>query len=116
MSEPSPRLSAPVMLPAVMVTVSDPVPVVTELMAPAPELKVRALLPLPRFRLPVREPFEVMLALSLPSPKVTFSRFEKAMEPNTPELAPDIPSVVVAVELSVSLPLPVLRVNAVSLL
>ena len=96
---PVSRLKAPVMLPVVIVTVSAPVPVVTEPIAPAPVLKVRLLVPSPRLRLPVRAPVEPTVAVSLPEPRVMFSSFKKVTLPKVPPPLLVRPMVLLAVSL-----------------
>ena len=53
---------------------------------PEPGSKVRVLFPAPRFKLPLRPPPVEKVEVSLPEPRVTFSRFEKAMEPVVPRV------------------------------
>ena len=107
---PVPRSSAPVMLPAVIVTVSLPVPLVTEPIAPAPLLKVRVLVPLPRSRLPLNEPLLFTVAVSLPLPRAMLSMPEKVTLPRLPLPAPLIVRLLAVLSLlatlSESVPLP----------
>ena len=77
------------MLPPLIVTLSVPVPVVTEPTEPAPLLKVSVLLPSPRSRLPLSEPPLFTVALSLPRPRFTDSTPLKAKPSMVPALAPE---------------------------
>ena len=107
---PSPTLTAPVTEPPLIVTVSSPVPLVRlPPMAPAPEAMVKELFPPPRLRLSLREPVEPRVAVSLPEPRVMFSRFEKLIEPSVPILVPEIfrPWFAVLVDVRLSIPVPV---------
>ena len=107
---PVPRSSAPVMLPAVIVTLSEPVPLVTEPIAPAPLLKVRVLVPSPRLRLPLNEPLLFTVEVSLPLPRVMLSMPEKVTLPSLPLPAPLIVRVLAPLSelatLNESVPLP----------
>ena len=66
----------------------------------------------------MREPPAAMVAVSLPEPRVTFSRFEKAIAPSVPEFAAETfsDSAVVAVDVRESVSPPVFSVSAVPLL
>ena len=104
------------MLPAVIVTVSLPMPLVTELIAPAPLLKVRELVPLPRLRLPLNEPPLFTVAMSLPLPREMLSIPEKVTLPRVPLPAPLIVRLLAAVSeptLNESVPLPPARLIVV---
>ena len=58
-----------------------------------------------------------MVAVSLPAPRVTFSRFVKAMEPRVPALAPETLRIsAVVVDVRESVPLPALRARPAALL
>jgi hypothetical protein len=64
-----------------------------------------------------REAPVAMVAVSAPEPRVTFSRFEKAMDPRVPAFAVETLRVsAVVVDVRESVPSPVLRVRAVALL
>ena len=72
--------------------------------------------PPPAFRV-LREAPAAIVAVSAPAPRVTFSRFEKPIEPRLPLFAPETVRVsAVVVEVRESMPLPVLRVRPVALL
>ena len=75
------------MLPAVIVTVSEPVPLVTEPREPL-LFRVRELVPLPRSRLPLNEPLLFTVAVSLPLPRAMFSIPENVTLPSVPLPAP----------------------------
>ena len=87
------------MLPAVIVTVSAPMPVVTDPMAPAPVLNVRLFVPSPRLRFPVRAPVDPTVAVSLPELRVMFSSFKKVTLPKLPPPLLVRPRVLLAVSL-----------------
>lgn len=92
---PAPRSTLPLIVPPLKVTLSLPLPLFwLPPRVPAPELKVRVLLPSPRFKLPLRPPPEEKAVVSLPAPKVTFSRFEKTMEPVAPRVPESEPETV----------------------
>ena len=72
--------------------------------------------PAPMLRLPMSAE---TVAVSALAPRVTFSRFEKAMEPRVPVLVPEtlrVSAVVVEVEVRESVPPPALRFSVVELL
>ena len=86
----------------------------TRLLAEALVLRVSD--PAPAFRV-LREAPAAIVAVSAPAPRVTFSRFEKLIEPRLPLFAPETVRVsAVVVEVRESLPIPVLRVRPVALL
>ena len=111
LSVPSPMLRVPAAVP-LMVAESSPA---SALMVPeAPVLRVTESIPVPMLRLPA---LAAMVAVSLPEPRVTFSRFEKEMFPSLPELVPKTFSVSSeVVEVRESVPVPASRVSAVELL
>ena len=84
----------------------------------APALIVAAAVVLARVTLSRPEPIlmvpalAAMVAVSAPEPRVTFSRFEKLIEPNVPALAVETFRLwsALLVEVRVSVPAPVLRV------
>ena len=84
------------MLPAVIVTVSEPVPLVTEPREPL-LFRVRELVPLPRSRLPLNEPLLFTVAVSLPLPRAMFSIPENDTLPRVPLPAPLIVRLLAAV-------------------
>ena len=105
------------MLPPLMVTLSVPVPVVTEPNEPAPLFKVSVLLPAPRSRLPLSELLLLTVAVSPPLPRVMLSIPEKLTLPRLPLPEPLIVRLLAALSvpatLSESVPLPPSRLIVV---
>ena len=86
---PSPRFTASVTMPPLIVTVSLPSVAVTEPIAPAPLSITKVLLvPLPRLRLPLREPPVLTVTPSMPVERVRFSKPLKARPSMVPLLLP----------------------------
>ena len=95
---PSPRFTAPVTVPPLIVTVSLPLAAVSEPIAPAPLSIVRVLLsPSPRLRLPLNEPSVDIVTPSIPVERLRFSMALKVMPSIVPLLAPLITIVLLPV-------------------
>ena len=99
---PSPRFTAPVTVPPLIVNVSFPPAAMTEPIAPAPLFITRVLLvPSPRSRLPLNEPPLCTVTPSTPVERLRFSMALKAIPSIVPLLAPLI-TIVLSPVLSVT--------------
>ncbi len=88
---PLPAVTAPVTKPALIETVSSPVPELTEAIEPALPFMVRLLVPSPRSRLPVSDtvdPLPFTVTVSLPVDRLRFSKALKVRPSIVPLLAP----------------------------